>query len=177
MAVSISSSVGCGVFFNRATADADDLSGLAVTALCDIVFEPDLLDRWWLLPRTFNGGDVLVGNSRYGGEQDRTALPSRWMVHAPHWAMPQSGFGSCQVEVVAQGPEDGSFGVDIKGNLLAIDTKIDVCHVGDSLTCKVKSIKKGATEVAYSHWNLRKIKHHTREELSGEISLIGDGKG
>ena len=73
---------------------AHDLPRLAIAALRHIQFEPSLLDLLACggTADRFDRGDALTCCSRDRRNAERTGLPSRWIVQAPHKAVPQPNF-------------------------------------------------------------------------------------
>jgi hypothetical protein len=79
-----------GIIRSRVALDesrrAHDLTGLTVTALDDLKFEPRLLDPApaLLLPDGFDRRHFARVDIAAGNMQDRTGRPSTCTVHAPH---------------------------------------------------------------------------------------------
>jgi len=68
-----------------------DLAGLTIAALHDLEVEPRLLHLLTGLSLPPMASMVVTARpftSPTGRTQERTGLPSRWTVQAPHWAMP-----------------------------------------------------------------------------------------
>src|SRR5213083_80521 len=71
-----------------------DLAGLAIAALRHLQLDPGLLDLLAGGGGTdgFDRSDAPAGRGETGVMQERTGLPSRWIVQAPHKARPQPNF-------------------------------------------------------------------------------------
>src|SRR5437899_400880 len=89
------------VDFTRVLAGGQEGGGLhdhavdAVAALHGLLIDEGLLHGMRPLRRaeTFQRDDLLCPAAASGITQERTALPSRCTVHAPHWARPQPKLG------------------------------------------------------------------------------------
>lgn len=125
-----------------------DLSGLAVAALCHIVFEPGLLYRViTLFGQTLDGCDLAFFDLRNGQLAGANGIPVQVYRTGAAKCHPATVFGALQVEVVPQYPKQGRGWVQVYPMGFSVDFQIKFGHKCKNLNGKFTRLQSNSTSV------------------------------